>query len=191
MRSMALSLTTCALLLAAGLGGAVDPAAAQAPGNRAGGLRAGAGRQTRRAQERIQAREADCRDHHGEGRRDRHRVLSRRCAEDGGQLRHAGQEGLLRRRRLPPARGELRHPGRRSQGQRHRRPRLHHPRGVQQAEARARRGGDGAHPGPRLRGQPVLHLRSRPPTSSTASTPSSASSPRAWTWWTRSRWATR
>jgi peptidyl-prolyl cis-trans isomerase B (cyclophilin B) len=30
-RSMALSLTTCALLLAAGLGGAVDPAAAQAP----------------------------------------------------------------------------------------------------------------------------------------------------------------
>ena len=31
MRSMALSLTTCALLLAAGLGGAVDPAAAQAP----------------------------------------------------------------------------------------------------------------------------------------------------------------
>jgi peptidyl-prolyl cis-trans isomerase B (cyclophilin B) len=30
-RSMALSLTTCALLLAAGLGGAVDPAPAQAP----------------------------------------------------------------------------------------------------------------------------------------------------------------
>ncbi len=38
---------------------------------------------------------------------------------------------------------------------------------------------------PNSAGQPVLHLSGGRPTSSTASTPCSASSPRAWTWWTR------
>ena len=40
--------------------------------------------------------------HHGEGRRDRPRVLPGGCAQDGGELRDAGQEGLLRRGDLPP-----------------------------------------------------------------------------------------
>src|SRR6267142_2378984 len=56
--------------------------------------RLGPGPQTRRARERILARETDGRDHHGQGRRDQDRVLPRGRAQDGGELRHAGQEGL-------------------------------------------------------------------------------------------------
>ena len=81
------------------------PAGAQAPKAADPATARQARRQTRRAQERIEAREADSRDHHGKGRRHRHRVLSRRRAQDGGQLRQARQEGLLRRRHVP-SRGE-------------------------------------------------------------------------------------
>ena len=94
---------------------------------------------------------------------------------------------LLRRPHLPPRDPGLHGPGRLPRGNRHRRPRLHLRGRVQRPQGRARRAGDGQRR-PEHERLAVLHRHHRrPPTGSTASTPSSARSPRGWTPSTRSR----
>ena len=77
-------------------------------------------------------------------------------AADGGQLHHAGAQGLLQRRGDPPRRARLRRAGRRSARRRRRRPGYTIRDEINQRPVSARHGRHGARLGGHRR-QPVLH----------------------------------
>ena len=111
------------------------------------------------------------RDDHHRARRHRARPVHPGRPEGRPELRRPGEEGLLRRRHLPPRHPGLRRPGGRrpvrQEVEPRRRPRRHRRPGLQvrgradPRRLRPRRAGDGQRR-PEHERQPVLHLRRRP-----------------------------
>ena len=92
-----LRLTTCALLLAAGRGAPLTPGARRR-GRPSPGRPADAPERSPPSQERTKRVKQSAVITMEKGGEIVHRVLSRGCAEDGGELRDPREEGLLRRR---------------------------------------------------------------------------------------------